>query len=236
MVNVLSLPANPTFENYILAWQTTRLMNYFVNSLFVTSVSIVFIIVLAIMVAYIMARYRFRLRKVMYFFFLIGMLIPTQTTMVPLFIMFRTAGIINKLPTLLLPYIGFGLPLAVFILESFIRTGVPHEMDEAALIDGAGSFCILTRIIAPMARPAVATVTIMSFLHVWNDLSFPLVFINDDIKKTLQAGLRNYIGDYQILYTQLMAAMVISIIPIMLIYFIFQRDLIKGLLAGALKE
>jgi raffinose/stachyose/melibiose transport system permease protein len=236
MRNVTSLPLNPSFENYILAWENTNLMIYFANSLFITSVSIVFIIIFAIMVAFVMARYRFRMRKVMYFFFLIGMLIPTQTTLVPLFVMFRNFGLINKLPTLLLPYVGVGVPLAIFILESFIRTSVPKELDEAAWIDGAGSFRILTMIIMPMTRPAIATVTIMSYLFVWNDLSFPLVFINNDLKKTLQAGLRNYMGEFTTLYTQLMAAMVLSIVPIMLVYFIFQRDLVKGLLAGSLKE
>jgi len=233
--NVMSLPQTPSFRNYADAWRSSKIGTYFFNSVYVTAISGTVIVGLSLMISHVLARYRFRLRKFVYFFFLLGMLIPVHTTLVPLFIMFRSLGALNRWFTLLIPYVGFGLPLAVFILESFIRTSVPLELEEAATLDGCGHFRALWRVVAPMCKPAIAAVCIMTFLFVWNDFAFPLIFISREGLKTLQLGLMNYVGPYATDYTQMMAALMIATLPIMLAYFIFRKQLIKGMVAGALK-
>jgi len=232
--SLLSFPRHFDFTNYLLAWKTSKIGVYFLNSVYVSVVSMSIVVALSIMVAYILARYQFAPRNMIYVFFIFGMLIPIHTTLVPLFIMFKTIHALDKWFTLILPYTGFGLPFAVFILESFIRT-IPRELDEAAIIDGCGSGSLLLQIITPLCKPALATVCIMTFLTNWNDFVFPLIFINKDRLKTIQLGLANFIGPRSADYTQLMAGLVISIIPILVLYFTFQNSLVKGMTAGAVK-
>jgi raffinose/stachyose/melibiose transport system permease protein len=162
------------------------------------------------------------------------MLIPIHATLVPIFTMFNSLGMLNKWYTLFLPYIGFGMPFAIYVMESFISM-IPHAIDEAAVIDGCGRFRLLFTIILPLCTPAIATVSIMSFFNVWNDFIFPLILITDNSLKTIQLGLQNFIGPRSAHYTQLMAALTIATVPVLSIYFMFQNQITKGLAAGAVK-
>jgi raffinose/stachyose/melibiose transport system permease protein len=197
---------------------------------------LILVIIFSVPISYILARYRFKLRNTIYVFFVLGLLIPIHSTLLPLFLTFRTLGMLDKWYTLILPYTGFGLPLAIFLLESFIRTGVPIEMDEAAKIDGASTFRIITNIIFPVCKSPIIAVCILTFLTICTDFAFPVVLISNDRLKTLQLGLTKYIGPYSANYPELMAALVIVTIPILIIYILFQRGLIKGMTIGAVKE
>ena len=234
MADLFSLPKKLMAENYVAAWEYSGIGKYVFNSVLVTVGSVSIILVLAVMIAYVLARYRFRGRNMVYVYFLCGMLIPIHTTLVPLFTMFKSLHWLNRRFTLLLPYISFYMPFAIYILESYIRS-IPVEMDEAAVMDGAGRFQILFRIIFPMAGPALATVCVMTFLNIWNDFVFPLILISSDKYKTIQLGLQNFIGPMSANYPQLMAALVISTTPVFCLYLLFQKKLITGMTAGAVK-
>ena len=125
--------------------------------------------------------------------------------------------------------------MAIFILESFIRTSVPFELEEAAMLDGSSHLHTLVNVVAPMCKPAIATVAIMTFLFVWNDFAFPLIFISREGLKTLQLGLMNYVGPYATEYPQMMAALMIATLPVLSAYFLFRKQLIQGMVVGALK-
>lgn len=234
MADLFSLPKKLMAENYVAAWEYSGIGKYVFNSVMVSVGSVSIILVLAVMIAYVLARYRFRGRNTVYVYFLFGMLIPIHTTLVPLFTMFKSLHWLNRWFTLFLPYISFYMPFAIYILESYIRS-IPVEMDEAAVMDGAGRFQILFRIIFPMAGPALATVCVMTFLNIWNDFVFPLILISGDKYKTIQLGLQNFIGPMSANYPQLMAALVISTTPVFCLYLLFQKKLITGMAAGAVK-
>lgn len=233
-LNTFSLPKQLHFINYVNAWNTANMSVYFLNSIFVSVAAILLTIMVGALAAFILAKFEFKLRKFVYSFFIIGMLIPMQSVLVPLFIQMRTLKLLDSPLSLILAYTAFGLPLTIFILESFIR-GFPNSIIEAAVMDNCDVFKVFTRIILPMSRPAIATVTILNFLNNWKEFSFALVFISSDSKKTLPLGLYNFIGAYSSNYAELMAAMMIASIPIIVLYLILQEQIINGMTAGAVK-
>ncbi|MDF2595992.1 MAG: sugar transporter permease [Clostridia bacterium] len=233
-LSTFSLPKALHFENYVNAWRTAKIGIYFFNSVFIAIVSIILTIVVGALAAFILAKFEFKLRKAIYSLFIVGMLIPMQSVLVPLFIQMRTLRLLDSPFSLILAYTAFGLPLTIFILESFIRA-FPDSIIEAAIMDHCGMGKLFTQIILPMSRPALATVTILNFLNNWKEFSFALVFISSDDKKTLPLGLYNFIGAYSNNYAELMAAMMITSIPVIIIYLILQEQIINGMTAGAVK-
>lgn len=233
-MNIFALPNTLHWENYLNAWQTAKIGVYLFNSLIVSLTAIVFTVFVSASAAFILAKFSFRLQKVIYSFFIIGMLIPLQSVLVPLFIQMRSFNLLNTLWSLIISYTAFGLPISIFILESFIRV-FPDSIIEAAVIDGGSIPRIFFKIILPMSRPAIATVIILNFLNNWKEFSFALIFISDDLKKTLPIGLYNFLGAYTSNYAELMAALSIASIPILGLYLILQEQVIKGMTAGAVK-
>ncbi|MBZ4644578.1 MAG: sugar transporter permease [Clostridia bacterium] len=234
MMNTFSLPTTMHFENYVNAWQTAKIGVYFFNSVWVTLISIIATILIGAIAAFILAKFKFKLRQLIYSSFIIGLLIPVHTVLVPLFIQMRSLRLLNSLWSLVLTYTAFGLPITVFILESFIRA-FPDSIIEAAVMDGCSVARIFYGIIMPMAKPAITTVAILNFLNHWKEFSFALIFLTDEAKKTLPIGLYNFVGAYTRDYAQMMAALVISSIPIIIIYLVLQEHVIKGMTAGAVK-
>lgn len=167
--------------------------------------------------------------------FLSGMLIPIHGLLVPIFVEFKSLGLLDERFTLILPYVTFELPIAIFLLESFIKN-LPVEIEEAAYIDGCSTTKMLFRIVLPMCKPVMAAVVILSFLNVWNEFPFALVLINTPALRTLPIGLANFASAHTSNYPQMMAAMVISVIPILALYLGFYRRIISGMTAGAVKQ
>jgi len=233
-MNTLALPTKLHFENYAEAWQTARIGEYFFNSIIVAVVSIIFTVLLGASAAFILSKFKFRLRRLIYTSFIIGMLIPLQSILVPLFIQMRSLKLLDSLWSLILSYTAFGLPIAIFILESFIRA-LPNEIMESAVIDGSSVPRSFFKLILPMSRPAIASVTILSFLNNWKEFSFALIFISDEAKKTLPLGLYNFLGAETNNYAGLTAALVISSIPVLIMYLFMQEQVINGMTAGAVK-
>ena len=233
-LNIISLPLAPQFNNYIEAIRTGKMHIFFLNSMFIGIISVVFIIAIGFITAYCLSRFNFRGRNLIYVLFLFGMLVPVHSLLVPVFIQFKWLGLLNKRLTLILPYVAFGLPMAIFLLESFIKT-IPIEIEEAACIDGSPIAVTLMKIIMPICRPAMSTVLILTFLHVWNEFPFALILIKSDYLKTLPVGLTNFSGQYSVDYPRLMAALVIATLPVIIVYLLFSKKIIQGMTAGAVK-
>ncbi|MDR1617826.1 MAG: carbohydrate ABC transporter permease [Treponema sp.] len=233
-LNIISLPAKPVFSNYINAIRTGHMGEYALNSLFNCIVTVVLVGLTAYITAYFLSRYNFKGRALIYGLFVAGMLIPVHSLMVPVFVEYRIAGFLNNRFTLLPVYLSFGMPMAVFLIESFIGS-IPVELEEAALIDGSSMVRTMFTIIMPLCRPVLATVVILTFMNAWNEFPFALVLIRDNALKTIPIGLRNFQGAHTAQYTQFMAGMAVSLIPVMVVYVLFYKKIIVGMTAGTVK-
>lgn len=233
-LNIVSLPSAPQISNYIELIKNKGMYSAFINSTYISVISVFFILLIGFITAYCLARYEFRGRKLIYIFFLSGMLIPQHGLLIPIFIFFKNLGLYNTRFTLLFPYIAFGLPMTIFLMESFIKS-IPIEIEEAAVIDGSSIFRRLFSIILPMCKPVLSTTLILSFLSAWNEFPFALILIRSKMLKTLPLWLTNFNGQFSTDYTQLMAALVVASLPVILIYFIFSKRVVQGMTAGAVK-
>lgn len=232
--STFALPTVWHWENYVNAWQTAKIGTYFFNSVFVSLAAIVVTVVTGASAAFILAKFPFRLRGLVYGFFIVGMLIPLQSVLVPLFIQMRDFRLLDNPWSLILSYTAFGLPITVFLMESFIRS-FPDSILEAAILDGASMRRIFLSLVLPMSKPVVATVAILNFLNNWKEFSFALIFLTTEDKKTLPLGLYNFLGAYTADYAGLMAALMIASIPLLVLYFLLQEQIIRGMTAGAVK-
>ncbi|MCM3129692.1 carbohydrate ABC transporter permease [Paenibacillus provencensis] len=228
------LPEVWRWENFSVAWESSNLGNAFNNSMIVSMGSLALTLFISALASFVLARFSFRWKGIMLAFFVIGMLIPIHSTLVPLFILMKQMLLLNTYWALILPYTAFALPTAIFILTAYL-TSIPRDIEEAAFMDGTGLWGLFFRIMLPMSLPALSTVTILSFLHAWNDFSFALVFINKTELKTLPLAIANFADGYQTDYGLTLAAMTLSIIPTVLLYLLFQEQMMKGMTAGAVK-
>lgn len=233
-VNPFGLPDVFVFENYVSAWNTANLGVLFKNSLFICIAATVLTVWIGALASYFLARFTFKMNKFIYTFFIFGMLIPIHATLVPMFILLRDLGLLNSPVTLIFPYVAFHLPLTIFILTSFMKQ-FPKDIEESAVMDGCGIFRIFWSIILPMSRPAIATVVILNFIYNWNEFSFALVLINDPELQTLPLGLASFAGQFTVNYGAQMAGLTMSLIPIIGFYLLLEKEIVKGMTAGAVK-
>ena len=186
------------------------------------------------MVGYILARVRFKLNRVLYVMFLMGMLIPIHSLLVPIYVVFQKCGISNQWYTLLLPYVSFGLPMGIFLVEGYVQ-GIPVSLEEAAAIDGSTFTHTLWSIIFPICRPILVTVGIIQIFSCWNEFSFALVLIKNVALQTVPLALTQFKGQFASDYPKQMAAMLITMSPIIIMYFAGSKQIIKGMVSGAVK-
>lgn len=227
------------WSNYERAWGEARFGDYFLNSVVVTGVSVALIVHLGAMAAYALARFRVPGGPVVFWLFLAGLMIPAQLAMVPLFFELRALGLLNSRMGLVLVYTANGLPFAIFILAGFFRS-LPRTLYEAAIIDGCGEFDAFRRVMLPLARPGLVTVAIFQFIGIWKEYFFAFMLIGGDVEgtaRTLPLGLANLAitAQYRSDYGMLFAGLVMVTIPILLVYVVLQKHLVKGVTAGALK-
>lgn len=232
--NPIALPSSINFENYINVLQKSDMAHWMWNTFRNTAISLLLILLIGFIVGYFVARFQFRGRKVLYSYFLLGMLIPIHALMVPMYILFTKTGLGDAWYTLIFPYTAFGIPISVFLVESYVQN-IPKELEEAAAIDGSSFTRTLFSIILPICKPILVTVGIIQFFFLWNEFTFALILINDEALKTISVGLTIFKGQYATDYPQMMAAMFLSILPAVLIYFAFSKQVIKGMVAGAVK-
>lgn len=233
-VNQLGFPKEFVLSNFVSAWETANLGVLFKNSIFICLTATFLTVFIGAVASYFLARFSFKMNKIIYTFFIFGLLIPIHSTLVPMFILMKNLGLLNTPITLLFPYIAFHLPITIFILTSFMKA-FPKDIEESAVMDGCGIFRIFWSIILPMSRPALATVTILNFIYNWNEFSFALVLINDPELQTLPLGLASFAGQFTTNYGAQMAGLTMSLIPILAFYLLLEKEIVKGMTAGAVK-
>lgn len=229
-----ALPAKWQWHNYQEAYNSGHYLKYLGNSVIVTLVTMIFVIVLSAMVAYAITRFKFRFGPAVMLVFIVGMMIPMQATLLPLMKIFSPLDILNTRWSLILPYIAFQLPIAIFILSGFMRS-IPTEMEESAFIDGANVYRIFRSIILPISIPPVMTVCILTFITIWNEYIMAATFISSDKLKTLPFGIYSFVSQYSANYGDIGAYMVLGAAPVILIYFVLSSRITKGMVAGAVK-
>jgi len=233
--NPLSLiPQSIRLSNYADAWNQANFGTYFRNSIFVGVVSVLLILFFGSMAAYVLARFSFPGNRVIYLLFLAGFMIPVRLAIVPLFIMMRDLRLLDTLWSLILVYIASGMPFTIFLLVNFFRH-IPRDLEDAAVLDGAGPFQVYYQIMLPLVRPALATVGLFHFLNVWNDFFFPLIFIRSENLRTVPLGVSTFFGEYTNDWALLFAALSISIVPVIIVYLLASKQFIAGLTSGAIK-
>ncbi|MDJ1009226.1 MAG: carbohydrate ABC transporter permease [Paracoccaceae bacterium] len=234
LLNNFSLPADPTLASYREILDDRAFFVALRNSLFYTIASTVLIVLFSFVVGYFLARFDFRGRKAIYGLFVAGLVIPIPSLLVPIFLQYRGIGMYDNQFTLLLPYVAFGLSIAVVIMESYIRE-ISVEIDEAAHMDGAGLFTLMWVVIFPICRPAVSTVALLSFIAAWNEFAFAVTLVRNEEFRPLTLWLRTFAGQYSVNYPGMMAGMVLATIPVILIYLFFRDKISAGFAGGAVK-
>lgn len=232
--NIMGIPKVWHFENYAKAFADANVGIYLLNSVLVTSVTIAVSMLLAAMAAYAIARMRWKLSGVVFNIFLVGMMIPLHAALLPVFLVLKQTKLLNTHLALILPYIGFALPLAILVFANYLRT-IPVEMEESAFLDGAGVIRTFIFIILPLAKPILATVAIFTYLNTWNELMFAVTFVNRQSLKTLTVGLMSMVGAHSTEWGPIGAGLVIATLPTILIYILLSRQVQKSIIAGALK-
>lgn len=228
LLNPLSIDFDTlTFDNYSKAFAGMRYGTRFVNTLFVTAVSCVLILFFSSLAAYKLSRTDTHCSKIIYKIIFCFILIPFQCTMIPLAVQMTNMGLTDTHTGLILGYLGFLSPMSIFLYHGYIKT-VPVELDEAARIDGCNSFSIFYRIIFPLIKPITATVLIINAMAIWNDYLFPAIMIGTEKKRTLIIGLITFTSTYSKQWGRMLAATVMVITPILIIYVILQKHIIKG--------
>lgn len=233
-VNNFGVPRSISFENISRAIFEGNMGRYAINSLVNSICTVIFVVIFAFVTAYILVRFNFKFSGILYNYFMIGLLIPSVALMVPMFMQFQTFNLLNRWYTLFIVYVGFGLPMSIFLIESFLQ-GIPIEIDEAALIDGAGTFTIMFKVVMPLCMPIISTVVILQFLSAWNEFPMALALVRDDTLKSISLGLRNYSSQFSTNYTGMFAAMAVATIPVLVVYIFFNKKIIKGMTEGSVK-
>ncbi|ART78378.1 carbohydrate ABC transporter permease [Sutcliffiella horikoshii] len=233
-MNPLSFPKSFSLDTYRRLLEEVPFGTYFFNSVFVSVVSVLLILVTTSLAAFYIARYTFWWNNILFFFFLMGMMIPIKLGIVPLFILMKDLGLLNSLWSLIFMYTAGGIPLSILILTGFFRT-MPVELEEAARMDGASDLRILWSVLIPLIRPALGTVMIINFISSWNDFFFPLIFITDEMKKTLPVGMLSLFGEYSADWGTLFAGLTLSSLPMIILFFVASKQFMDGLTAGAVK-
>lgn len=228
------IPANPSWGNFVRAWTSNNFQLYFTNSAIVALTATFFTVLFSAMMAYAFARFQFPGREALFFTILLVLMVPDMITIIPKFLLIKTLGLRNSLWGLILVYIAGSTSLNTFLLRGFFEQ-LPHELEEAMLIDGAGYLTIFLRMILPLSAPALATVTIFSFLGHWDEFTWALTIIDDPLKRTLPIAIYSFQGQHGTEWGLVFAAMIIALIPVLVIFITLQRYFVSGITAGAVK-
>ena len=230
-----ALPKLVTFENFVKVLSDGKIGTYMWNSLKVTGISLLLIVVLSATAGYALSKFKVKGTKKIYSFFTFGIMVPVQITLIPLFIFYSDMGILNTSFSLILPQVGFALPLSVMMFVNFYDF-VPNELIEASIVDGCSPYRTFLQIVFPLARNTVITIASMYSILIWNDFIFANTFISDTEAKTVALGLKDYVGAFGIVdWGSTFAAIAISILPPLVIYFALNKWVTAGMTMGATK-
>jgi ABC-type glycerol-3-phosphate transport system permease component len=229
------IPDDPTLENYATALGVENFARYFLNSALVAVVSTVLIVLLSSMMAYALSRLSFPGKRLILALILIGLTIPTMMLIIPQFLLARDLGLLNSLHGLVPFYVGTALGFNTFLLTGFFES-IPKELDEAMLIDGAGPWRRYWNLVIPLSKPALATCVIFAFLGTWDEFAWALTVLNDVEVRTLPIAIALFQGQHSTSWGLVFAASLLAIIPVLIVYIVFQRFFVAGLTSGAVKS
>lgn len=234
--NIFSIPSSPTLENYYKVLSESNIPRYFMNSIIITVVALVLIAVLSSMAGFIIEKINFKINKVVMTFFLLGIMIPIQVTLLPLFLIYHSTNLLNTHWALILPQVGFALPISIYLFTAFYKY-VPNEILESAAIDGCSIYGTFFKVVLPISKNTFITVITMNVIFIWNEYIFANTFISDSLMKTIPVGLQDFKGEYGVTNWGLnFAAIVITVLPVLIMYFILNKQVVAGMAAGAIKE
>jgi raffinose/stachyose/melibiose transport system permease protein len=232
----LSPPTSETFS--LIGYETVMaqgdFLQYFQNSLIVTVVSLALVLLFGAMAAFALSEYRFRGNTMIGLYLALGIMIPIRLGTVAILQLMVAGGLVNTLAALILVYTAQGLPLAIFILSEFMKQ-VSDDLKNAGRIDGLSEYTIFFRLVLPLVRPAMATVAVFTMIPIWNDLWFPLILAPAEETKTVTLGAQVFIGQFVTNWNAVLSALSLAIVPVLILYLIFSRQLIRGITSGAVK-
>jgi len=228
------IPHPVTLSNYTEAWTTDDFARFFLNSVVVAVVTTALSLLLSSMMAYSFARFSFPGREILFKLLLLGLMIPPIMLIIPQFILAKYFHLIDSMAGLIIFYVGFSLSLNTFLLRGFFQA-IPLELEQAMQVDGAGAWTRYWRLILPLAKPALATATIFTFLGSWDEFTWALTIINTPSKRTLPLAIALFQGQNSTLWGLVFAAAVIAVVPVVVVFLVFQRYFVQGLTAGAVK-
>lgn len=223
-----------TLDNFVSAWTTSSLPSAIVTSTLVTTISCVLVLALATMASYPLARSTARLSNTTFFVFMIGLLLPFQLALLPLYFQMRDIGLLGTIWSLVVVYVGVQMPFSVFLITTFIRSSVPLEFEEAGRIDGCSNMQVFWHVVIPLLRPVLGTCLILNAVGIWNDFFTPLIYLAGSPQMTIPMAIFQFVGQYVNNWPVIFASLIISMVPVLALYLIFQRFVIQGF-AGGLK-
>ncbi|MEJ8543772.1 carbohydrate ABC transporter permease [Brevibacillus borstelensis] len=229
------LPSSLQWQNYVEAWKTAKVSTYFFNSLYISTITCILIVIIGSAAAFAITRMNFpRMSSWVYQLFLLGLVVPGGALLIPLYRLLQELKLIDTHLSLILINATFALPVTIFILSAFMKA-IPRELEEAAVVDGLGAFGLFVRIILPVTMPAIVTVFILNFINVWNEFIMALLFLSKETLRTLPVGMSVFKDAFQTNYALLSAAVMYSVVPVVIVYLFLQRKIIEGVTAGSVK-
>ncbi len=232
--NPLALPTSFSLDNFIEAFNAMNFPRAFLNSLFVSVFALAVIIIFSSMLAYFLARWEWKINKIIFLLLVLSMLIPFQVLMVPFVAIFGQLGFFNSKVSLVFFYLGFGVAQATFLYHGFIK-GIPKELEESALVDGASRGRVFFQVVFPMLKPITSTIAILNVLWVWNDFLLPSLVLTSPDVLTIPLSTASFFGRFSAEFGVAMAALILAIIPVIILYLVLQKQIINGIVDGALK-
>lgn len=229
-----SLPDKIDFKNYADAFKKMNFLNAIGNSAIITSVSVALILLTSSMAAYFLVRHKWRLNKIIFAILVASMIVPFQAIMIPLVSIYGNMDLMNSKWVLIFMYLGFGQAFAIFIFHGFIKN-IPVEMEEAALIDGCNKMQSFFKIVFPLLKPVLITVLILDVLWIWNDYLLPSLVLLSPSERTLPLSTYNFFSSYSVDFAPLMAGIILTILPVLIVYLFCQKQIVKGVVQGAIK-
>jgi raffinose/stachyose/melibiose transport system permease protein len=232
-LNTWSLPEEWLWENYRAAWDA-GIGQFFLNSVFITVVSVVTVLLLGSMAAFGLSRFQFKGQNILLVIILSGLMLAPQVSLIPLYKLLQAMGLYNTYWALILPYVAFQLPFSIFLMRSYFLS-IPKELEESAIIDGCNSWKVYRHIIVPMGKPIIASCALLTGMNVWNEFMFALVFVEDSALRTIPVGLMNLRSQLNTNFGIQLAGLAISALPMIIAYIVFQKQFVRGLSAGSVK-
>jgi len=232
-INTFNIPTVPLFSNYVEAWNM-GLSGYFLNSIIVGSISILATVTIGAFCAYGLSRIESKWKMMIYYLIIGGLLLSPQSALISLYRILEFFHIYNTYLAMILPYIAFRLPFAIFLMYTYFKD-FPKELEDSALIDGCTTFTTFTKIVIPISKPILSTVSIMTAIFVWNEFLFAMVFIEDSKLYTIPIGLYNFKDALSTNWTVLLAGIIIATVPIIILFLFMSKSFIRGLTEGSVK-